>query len=180
MHALVIFESMFGNTRTVAEAVGEVIAERMEVDVVEVGFAPRTIAPEIDLLVIGGPTHAHGMTKPESRKQAAGTAKRPLVSAQIGIREWLERAALPSGIAAAAFDTRIRGPRLLWGSAARGIEPELQRLGARMLVPPEDFLVSGPTGPVHDILLPGELDRARRWAERLARLIGARQAASAG
>jgi hypothetical protein len=65
--------------------------------------------------------------------------------------------------AAAAFDTRVNWPRLLSGAAADGIAKRLQTLGARLVVPPESFIVS--TKPE---LLPGELERARAWGASLA------------
>jgi hypothetical protein len=70
-------------------------------------------------------------------------------------------------------DARIKGPGLLWGSAAKGADKALRSHGFRMIVPPESFLVSGPTGPVHDALLDGEVERARRWGEQLATTLAA-------
>ena len=70
-------------------------------------------------------------------------------------------------------DARIQGPGLLWGSAAKGADKPLRSHGFRMIVPPESFLVSGPTGPVHDALLDGEVERARRWGEQLATTLAA-------
>lgn len=91
-----------------------------------------------------------------------------------GIREWLE--ALRGGtatVAAAAFDTRIKGPGLLWGSAAKPADKLLRGLGFRMLVGPESFLVEGPTGPLFDRLIDGEVERARAWGAALATGIAA-------
>jgi hypothetical protein len=169
MRALVIFESMYGNTQTIAEAIADGLrATAVAVDVAEVGAAPTTIDDGFGLLVVGGPTHAHGMTKPDSRASAARRATPAPVSMGIGIREWLAGARLPKGIPAAAFDTRIKGPALLWGSAAKGIDKELRRLGARTVAPPEAFLVSGPMGEVYNALEDGEVERARGWGEQLA------------
>jgi hypothetical protein len=169
MRALVIFESILGNTEVVARAIAEGLGSADEVEVVEVGAAPTTLPASLTLLVIGGPTHAHGMTNPDSRRSAAGKATRPVLSTGIGIREWLDAVgAAPAGISAAAFDTRIKGPGLLWGSAAKAAAGRLKEQGFRMAAPPESFLLHGPTGPVHDVLVPGEADRARRWGAALA------------
>ncbi|MCJ7781241.1 MAG: flavodoxin, partial [Acidimicrobiia bacterium] len=87
----------------------------------------------------------------------------PLVSPDIGLREWIRDLPKVSGVAAATFDTSIRKPNLP-GSAARGAQKRLKRLGYRMLLPAEIFRVEGATGPITD----GELDRARAWGQHLA------------
>ena len=56
MRALVIYESMFGNTQQVAQAIGEGLALILSADVVEVGHAPATVPVDVSLLVVGGPT----------------------------------------------------------------------------------------------------------------------------
>ncbi len=175
MRALVVFESMFGNTEEIARAIADGLASRMTVDLVEVGAAPAAIGDGLDLLVVGGPTHAHGMSTPDSRLSAARRSENGLVSAGIGLREWLAAARKGSaGVAVAAFDTRIKGPALLWGSAARAAEKEIRRLGIRLVTPPESFLVAGPRGPVSDVVLEGESERARRWGEKLGSMLGER------
>jgi hypothetical protein len=179
MRALVVYESMYGNTREIAEAIATGLAEAMTVEVVEVGVAPPSIGPEVDLLVVGGPTHAHGMSKPDSRRTAARNASRGLASNGIGIREWLDGLRPGTIRAAAAFDTRIKGPGLLWGSAARGAHGALHRLGARAAAGPESFLVDGPTGPTYDRLLDGEVERARTWGRELGGRVAAPAAATA-
>jgi|SRR5947207_10062009 len=161
--ALVIFESMFGNTRTIAEAVAEGLSSGFVTEITEVSLAPR-IAEDVSLVVVGGPTHAFGLTRPRTRQDAATQTDGPLVSPSGGVREWLEAAERPrSGLGAVAFDTRIDKPRVP-GSAARGVEKRLRRLGFRVVAPAESFYVSGTKGP----LVPGEVERARRWAEQLA------------
>lgn len=174
MRALIVVESMYGNTRTVAAAVAEGLGTHLVVEVVGVADAPDAV-PEDVLLVVGGPTHAHGMSNPDTRRSAAKRAADSLVPFRTGIREWLEH--LPpaaGGRPAAAFDTRIKGPAFLWGSAAQGAEKELRRLGFEGVVDPGSFLVKGPLGPVVDVLVPGELERARAWGERLGAAVVAR------
>jgi len=177
MRALVVVESMFGNTRGVAAAVAEGLAVHGTVDVVDVGEAPDSVPEGVGLLVVGGPTHAHGMSNPDSRRSAAQRADSALVPFRTGIREWLAGLApAPAGCIAAAFDTRIKGPALIWGSAAKGATKELRRLGFAFVAEPASFLVMGPLGPVHDVLVSGEIERARAWGEHL----GADAAARAG
>lgn len=168
MRALIVVESMYGNTRQVAAAIAEGLGAHLAVDVVEVAEAPDAIPDDVALLLVGGPTHAHGMSNPDSRRSAAKRAASGLIPFRTGIREWLgQLGPAPAGVPAAAFDTRIKGPAFLWGSAAQGAGKELRRLGFELASEPASFLVSGPLGPVVDVIVPGDLERARAWGDRL-------------
>src|SRR3954452_14741603 len=93
MRALVVYESMYGNTKEIATAVADGVSRRMPVQLVEVGAAPTAIADDIALLVVGAPTHGHGMSKDASRKSAAERTsidEPPVISRNVGLREWLE------------------------------------------------------------------------------------------
>lgn len=171
MRALVVYESMFGNTQLIAKSIGEGLATCIDTEVVEVGSAPQVLDEGVSLLVVGGPTHAFSMTKPATRKSAAEQATGALVSTGIGIREWLDALGGTAEVGAAAFDTRVDKPRLP-GSAARGADKRLRSNGFHRVAGPTSFYVHGTTGPVVD----GELDRARRWGETLgAKVSGASQ-----
>ncbi|MFG1969071.1 flavodoxin family protein [Nonomuraea fuscirosea] len=164
MDALVVYESMFGNTEEIAKAIAEGISTRLRTEVAEAGRAPGAVGAEVGLLVVGGPTHAFAMSRASTRRSAAQQATRPLVSAGNGVREWLATLRTSSaGLRSAAFDTRVAKPRLP-GSAARGIARRLRRLSVRVLVPAQSFYVLGTEGP----LVEGELERARKWGESLA------------
>jgi hypothetical protein len=179
MRALIVVESMFGNTRQVAAAVAEGLTIHATVETVEVADAPTTLPAGVDLLVVGGPTHAHGMTSRDSRRSAAERANDGRIQLRTGIREWLDHlVSAPPGVAAAAFDTRITGPALLWGSAARGAAQQLRRLGYPLADEPTSFFVKGPLGPVVDVVVAGEIDRARAWGERLGAQLVARPSRS--
>jgi hypothetical protein len=129
MRARVVFESMFGNTQVIAQAVADGLAESMNVDVEEVGSAATEIAGDVELLVVGGPTHAFGLSRERTRESAAEQAVGGVVSPGEGLREWLSAVTGGSrAIAAAAFDTRIDKPRMP-GSAAHGAEKRLRRMG---------------------------------------------------
>lgn len=159
-HAVVVCESMFGNTRAVAEAVADSLARGFDrVDVFDVADAPSTFEG-ISLLVVGAPTHAFGMSRLSTRRaaveQGAGAAT------VRGVREWLADIAHTSApIRAATFDTRVRKP-LVPGSAARAVRRRLRRLGFDVFAP-VSFGVTDTPGPLAD----GELDRARQWAAAL-------------
>jgi hypothetical protein len=167
MRALIVYESMFGNTRTVAEAVAEGLRGSMPVEVLEVGTAPRGLPADVTLLVAGGPTHAHGLSSAKSRTDAAKRVDH-VVSEGIGIREWVEGLMRPAGpVVTAAFDTRIKGPELLWGSAAKGIAKRLEQQGFRLAVPPQSFAIDGPSGPPADRVPASEIEHARAWGAKL-------------
>lgn len=144
MKSLVVYVTHKGNTQRVAEAIADVLREKGPVDLLPVDEAPTTF-DEVDLLLVGGPTEGHGMT-PEQRA-------------------YLDRieAAAVRGRAVAAFDTRVKWPRLLSGSAADGAADRLESMGARVIRPQGSFLVS--TEPA---LLDGELQKARIWAASIA------------
>lgn len=174
MSALVVYESMFGNTKRVADAVADGIAEHLPVETVEVSEAPTEIPIGVELLVVGGPTHAHGMTTVRTRATAALRATSPLLSRGSGIREWLEQARPKiKATPAAAFDTRINGPTILTGSAAGGFARRLRSAGFRLISPSRSFLV-GARAPQEDALLEGELAAARAWGAALATPIEAK------
>src|SRR5436305_1053742 len=102
MRTLVVFESMFGDTETIARAVAEGVSGAMQVDVVDVGTEPRVDA-DVDLLVVGGPTHAFGMSRASTRGDAVRQGGRRAAEG-IGLREWLERLQPTDAASAAAFD----------------------------------------------------------------------------
>jgi hypothetical protein len=169
MTALVVYESMFGNTRDVATAIGEGLAAAGPVRVVEVGAfidGPDggVVPADVTLLVVGGPTHAFGMSRPGSRRDAEKKYG-PTIS-RTGVREWLDGLKLPKGLAVAAFDTKLSSP--LSGSAARGIAQRLRRLGGVLVLPAQDFYAPGTTG-----LIEGQLDGAQAWGAQLATALAA-------
>jgi hypothetical protein len=172
MRALVCYESMYGNTHSVAEAIADGLRPQLDVSVVPVGAVGDTDLEGLDLLVVGAPTHAHGLPRPSSREEAttraSGADDPRSVDASAegpGVREWLQRSGSLS-TPAAAFDTRVDLSPILTGRASKVIAKRLRRLGAQEAAPPESFLVHK-----DDTLVAGELDRARAWGSGLARRV---------
>jgi hypothetical protein len=163
MRALVVYESTFGNTESIAQAIAAGLAEHLHSDVVEVGAVSDQAVDDYDLLVAGAPTQGFSLSRAGSRENAAKQAgKGP--APRTGLREWLD--SLPParrGALAATFDTRFQKPRWLTGSAARAAAKRLDGRGYRLVVAPESFFVGHTEGPLQE----GELERARAWGARL-------------
>ena len=157
MRAAVVYESSFGNTRAVAAAVARGLGASLH----SVDARPPDLGA-LDLLVVGGPTHVHGLSSARSRKAASDQGA--AAGHGIGVRGFVDRMPETPRLAVAAFDTRIRKPAALTGSAARGLVKRLRRHGCTLAAPPESFFVLGTEGP----LAPGELERAVDWGRSLA------------
>ncbi|PYI64756.1 hypothetical protein CVV68_21000 [Arthrobacter livingstonensis] len=156
---------MFGNTRRIALAIAEGLAPFGPVVTANVNDKlAREATRSADLLVLGGPTHVHGMTRPSSREEATAWANdnsRNLTlepsAPGTGVREWIKDLALVPALCA-AFDTRMDMVQILSGAASGHIGHALTKRGSRAVISPESFLVS------KDYTLDdGELARARSW-----------------
>ena len=164
MRTLVVVESSFGNTRAVAEALADGLAAELgDADVRSVGKAPTELAGT-ELLVVGGPTHAFGMSRDQTRADAVRQGA-PAETSGPGIREWLAGLDPPARLQVATFDTRVAKVRHLPGSAARGAARMLRRRGCVLVARPESFFVLDTMGPLVD----GELARARGWGAQVGR-----------
>jgi menaquinone-dependent protoporphyrinogen IX oxidase len=169
MRALVVYESMYGNTHEIARAIAEGIGETDEATVVAVADASPELVEAADLLVVGGPTHVHGLSRPSTRRAAAEEAEKPGSTlamdpgaGEVGIRDWLAGLGHVSGLAA-AFDTRIDAAPVLTGHASSGIAKRLRHHGCSLVTKPESFLVDKSSQ-----LLSGEAARAHAWGVQLA------------
>jgi hypothetical protein len=176
--ALIVYESMFGNTERIARAIRDGLRHYVPAETMPVNRAPDVVPADVRLLVVGGPTHAFSMSRLSTRQEACkeGDVVMPV---EVGLREWL--AALdradgrrPESLRVTTFDTRIAKVRRLPGSAARSAAKLLRRMGYRMLGTSESFFVNATTGPIRDV----ELERAERWGQELGRrLTGSTQVA---
>lgn len=160
---LVVYESAWGNTRRIAEAIAEGFGPGASSTVVDVASAPPLDRVHAELLVVGAPTHAFGLSRPGTREDAHRRGGDDLTT---GVREWLDAGTVAIGRLAATFDTHVRHPNLP-GTASRAAARRLRHLGYEMVVEPEMFWVDGMEGP----LLDGEVERARAWGAELARRV---------
>jgi flavodoxin len=145
MNTLIIYDSAFGNTAQIAQAITDRLGEHATVRTTIASEAGLAELKEIDLLIVGGPTQRHGVS-PAMRTLLESFPRRSL-----------------RGVSAAAFDTRYHMASWKSGSAAHRIASRLKRAGASLVVPSESFFVALREGPLEE----GELVRAAQWAERL-------------
>jgi len=156
MKTLVMYDSEFGNTEIVANAIGEVLGTKGEVEVLRVSNVPSEAVVGMDLLVVGSPTQQFKPTGATSTF-LKGIPKNSL-----------------KGTKVAAFDTRLTIEEIeettvlgffvrIFGYAAKPIGDALKKKGGELVIPPEGFLVQGMKGP----LVEGELERAETWAREI-------------
>ena len=171
MNVTVVYESVYGNTRAVAEAIADGLGDAVVLGVHEAA----ELAERPELLVVGGPTHLHGLATHRSRQAAVDGAHEdgqthlePGAADEPGLRTWLRDLPEVDGAKAASFDTRLEKSPWLTGVASRGIAKRLRHLGYNV-VDSASFLVEDSEGPLAE----GELDRAREWGRKLAGLVPA-------
>jgi len=144
MRSVVVYASRSGNTRRIAEAIAGGLRPGGPVELLAVDAASGGTVAGTDLLVVGGPTEGHGAT-----------------ANLLAFLDEVDPVGL-DGIAVAAFDTRLRWPVILSGSAARVAAARLVAAGGRLVLAPESFLVT-----MKPELVVGEVERAGRWGAAL-------------
>lgn len=155
MKAVVLYDSQFGNTEKVAQAIGDALSQGSDVTLLRAGAAAPQDLSSFDLIVAGSPTQRFHAT--ETMASLLGGISLP-------------------GIRAAAFDTRfdrdevkqavLRFAMKVAGDkawAATLIADSLEKAGATLVVPPEGFIVEDTEGPLRE----GEIERAAEWAARI-------------
>jgi SPFH domain / Band 7 family len=146
--AVTLVESMYGNTHLVADAIGVGLGTAFEVSVVPVSHADPAVLADAELVVAGGPTHVHGMSRAATRKAAVEAADKPVSPLKVeadalgpGLRDWFGSLGCYP-VKAAAFDTRMHGPATLTGRASKGVARLLREHGFDVIAEPESFLVT--------------------------------------
>ena len=171
MRAVVVYESMYGNTHAVADHIATGLASTYEVTVVAVHEATSDLLDGVSLLIVGGPTHVHGMSSSRSRLAAAESASTPDSGLVLdpdaegeGLRDWFDDLPTLDDVRAAAFDTRSGSVApVVSGRASKGIARRLRHHGLDLVTDPESFLVDA-----DNHLIEGEADRATAWARGVA------------
>lgn len=145
MNSLIVYDSKFGNTEHIVQAIADTLSEYGKVRTVRVEHTHPLELEGVDLLLLGCPTQ--------------GWNASPLMRSFLGYAspETLGK------VAVACFDTRFDRSEWLTGSAAKKMTARLRKLGIGHLLPRESFFVEGTQGPLKS----GELVRAVNWARRL-------------
>jgi len=169
MDALVVYESLWGNTAAVARSIAEGIGPSARALTTDEA-TPERIA-QADLLVVGAPVHAFRLPSEKSRQTAIDDEKAPQPADldHPSIQAWLS--SLPRRpVLAVAFETAMH-----WspGGSTGAIQRALEAAGHRVIAKKHRFFVAGIYGPLKD----GELERAREWGAELARTVATRLAA---
>jgi flavodoxin I len=142
MKALIVYDSVYGNTEKIARAVGEAITPSGEAKVLRAGEANPSELTSVDLFIVGSPTHGGRPTS--------------------AVQDLLNKVPILQGVNVAAFDTRSTSKfARVFGNAAGRIARNLEKKGGTLVASPEGFFVTGTKGPLKD----GELERAAAWAK---------------
>ncbi len=146
MKTLVVYDSQYGNTERIAQAIADTMRAFGQAQAVHVDPARPIELQGVDLIILGCPTQGFRPT-PVMQSFLGNVSSQSL-----------------RGLAIACFDTRFRG-RLWKNSAAPRMARQLLTIGVEPLVPPESFFVKAmkKEGP----LLAGEVERAATWARML-------------
>lgn len=169
---------MFGNTHTVAERIADGLRDALsptdEVVVVPVAEADDALVGSAALLVVGGPTHVHGLSRESTRHDAVEHPEKFGDDIEVdpdaegpGLRDWFDALGTADHAVAAAFDTRVGTLGVMvTGRASKGIHKRLHRHGFAEVLPAESFLVDKETH-----LMEGEEQRAVDWGRQLAKAL---------
>lgn len=166
MQTLVVYESMYGSTRAIAEAIATGTKSAGPVSVLPACEVNPEALDGVGLLVVGAPTHAWSLPRPRTRRAAVsapspGSPRAEVNATEPGVRELLSD--LPElECPAAAFDTRFKAPALVTGRSSRSIARRLRHRGATLVTGPRSFLVDR-----SNHLLPGQAELAAAWGTEL-------------
>ena len=172
VRALVVYESMFGNTERIARAIRDGLQQSVPTEIVPAYRAPTVVPADVRLLVVGGPTHAFSMSRPSTRQEARKQDD-VVMPIEVGIREWLDALATDTRagtgrrskhLEVATFDTRIAKVRRL-----PGIGRTVGREAAAEAGVPADLAVDELLRGRDDRADPRGRDRARPQLGRRAR-----------
>jgi flavodoxin len=146
MKTLIVYDSIFGNTEQIAQAIGNALGSQKDVEIVRVSNAKPEQLMELELLIVGSPTYG-GRPTP-------------------AIQDFLNKVSEPAirGINVLAFDTRLLTRLVrIFGYAADKIADSLKKNGGTLIASPEGFFVKGKEGPLKE----GEIERAASWAKMI-------------
>ena len=149
MKVLVVYDSVYGNTEEIAQAIEDALHDKRDVEMVKASEIKSNHLIDLDLIIIGSPTHGGRFTE--------------------AIQDFFNNISesMMNVVNVAAFDTRTASSRWLvshlekiFGHAANRIVDVVKKQGGILIVEPEGFIVEGTKGPLRI----GEIKRAENWA----------------
>ena len=144
MKALIVYDSVYGNTEKIAESIGGAVTG--DVKVLNVSQVNLSELESLDLFIVGSPTQG-GRASPAIRDFLKELPKSAIKNVNV-----------------AAFDTRLTTRWVkIFGYAAGKIASNLKKKGGVLVLPAEAFYVTGGKGPLKE----GELERAASWAKEI-------------
>lgn len=159
MKALIVYDSFFGNTEKIAQAIGNSLGSKENIETLRVSEVKPEQLIGLELLIVGSPTRVFRPTKT--------------------IMDFINKIPLNvlKGVKVAAFDTRISTVDVnsrflnilvkLFGYASKPIAYKLEKKEGSLIIPPEAFFVKASEGPLKD----GELERAADWAKLIMKTL---------
>lgn len=161
MQALIVAESWFGNATAIAEHIAEGLgALNVSASVVGIADAPEHVTAEYDLLIIGAPTHAGGLSNESSRQDVVDSGG---PEGHTGVREWIEQVDIADGVKVASFTTLLDDSNPD-ETAANAVAKRLSERFPGKVIELKTFLVEESKGP----LAYGEDEAAKAWGQDLA------------
>jgi len=164
MKAIVVYESLWGNTAAIARAIAEGIGP--EARALSTAEATSSVVADADLIVAGAPVLGFNLPTEQMRENIRTSPSRGPTNPDLShpsLRSWLDALPKKQG-RAAAFETR------LWWSPAGStstIVHKLEGAGYRTVAKAQRFVVKGAYGPLRN----GEVERARQWGAELAQVM---------
>ena len=159
MNTLIIIESYFGNTLQIAHAIADALPNAQ---IQSFDEAPDVIPDDINLLLLGAPTHEAALPTPKSRQLAATrSANRIQPPPQRGLAEWAKYATIPARTRTITFDTSAGRFATLFGCAAKAAAKQLRARGFQVERGPSFTVTAG------DVLVAGQQEQAAQWAASL-------------
>ena len=152
MQTVVVYDSKFGNTEKIADAIARgvgTLGSVLVMDTAEATGMGQGPAGRPDLMLVGGPT----------QRRSPSAALRAFIDAlPAGLR----------GVPVATFDTRYRGSTWIMGSAAAEAAKALRKAGSELVAPPESFFIGRGGRLELQTLEAGEIERAEAWGRTVA------------
>ncbi|NCC12643.1 MAG: flavodoxin family protein [Spirochaetia bacterium] len=152
MKILMVYDTMFGNTERIAQAMVDATGDQHQAELVRVQDVTIEQLQACDILVIGSPTHGFRPTPDISSRLKRLSSEVPAANFRYAVFD--TRSDIDQ-IESKILSSMVR----LFGYAAESMDKTMARRGFKRAEAPVGFIVHGKEGPLKD----GEIDRATAW-----------------